>query len=452
MSSARPDCIIIGGGLSGLTAAVDLSSRGISVLLLEQRPHLGGRTYSFVDETTGDTVDNGQHLMMGCYHATRWLMDTIGSSGLAELQSHLHIDFLHPEKGHSFLHCPSLPSPLHLLAGMMNLRSLSLADRWKLLKVGLEIRKRPEEIESKIAHLSVHQWLDGLGQSEENKKYLWDIIAIGSLNDDPKQVSALLFYRVLRSAFSGGRENSSLLIPRVGLTQLFAEPCEAFIRSHAGEVLLNCGVDESLFDGNRLRGVRTSDGQIREASAFISAVPWYAASPLFSNASGGRGWNLNGHLQASPIVTINLWFDRTVMEQKFAALLDSRIHWVFNKSEIYGSGDSSRQYLSLVISGAASLMNTSNDELVKGAVKDLAKVFPEVREARLMHSLVVKEKRATFSPRPDVEAHRPASKTKYENLFLAGDWTDTGYPATIEGAVLSGRKAAEAVAALGSAG
>jgi hydroxysqualene dehydroxylase len=442
------DTIIIGGGLAGLSAAVDLTSRGISVLVLEQRPHLGGRTYSFVDETTGDVVDNGQHLMMGCYHATRWLLSTVGSDRLATLQPNLHIEFLHPVRGRSSLHCPRLPAPLHLLAGLMNLKNLSLADRWKLLKVGLEIRKDPKLIEPKIASLTVHQWLDQLGQSEENKKYLWDIIAIGSLNDHPKDVSALLFYRVLRSAFLGDRDNSSLLVPRAGLSQLFVDPCVEFIRSRGGEVMVNCGVDESLFEGNRLNGVRSSDGHIREARAFVSAIPWYAASPLFSNAAGRQGWNVNGHLQSSPIVTINLWFDRVVMEQDFVALLDSRIHWVFNKSKIYGSSATTRQYLSLVISGAASLLDVDSRDLVKGALRDLSAAFPPVRNAELVHSLVVKEKRATFSPRPDVEMHRPSSKTQFANLFLAGDWTDTGYPATIEGAVLSGRKAAEGVAKL----
>jgi zeta-carotene desaturase len=136
------------------------------------------------------------------------------------------------------------------------------------------------------------------------------------------------------------------------------------------------------------------------------------------------------------------------MEQDFVALLDSRIHWVFNKSKIYGSDTTTRQYLSLVISGAASLLAVDSSDLVKGALKDLSAAFPTVRNAELVHSLVVKEKRATFSPFPDVEAHRPSSKTQFENLFLAGDWTDTGYPATIEGAVLSGRKAAEGVARL----
>lgn len=440
------DVIVIGGGLSGLSTAVDLVSRGISVLILEQRPHLGGRTYSFIDESTGDAVDNGQHLMMGCYHATRWLLATIGSNHLATLQPNLHIDFLHPDGGRSTLHCPALPAPLHLLAGLMGLRNLSLTDRLKLLRVGLEIRKNPREIEPRIASLTVHQWLDALGQSDENKKYLWDIIAIGSLNDDPKDVSALLFYRVLRSAFLGSRDDSSLLVSRVGLTELFVQPCVDFIRARGGEIVLNCGVDESIFDGDRLREVRGSDGQIREAAAFVSAIPWYAASPLFSNAGGRQGWNLNGYLQSSPIVTINLWLDRIVMDQEFVALLDSRVHWVFNKSKMYGSTVPSRQYLSLVISGAASLVAMDSRDLVNVALKDLSRVFPRMTGAKLVHSLVVKEKRATFSPRPDVEGHRPSSKTQARNLFLAGDWTDTGYPATIEGAVLSGRKAAEGVA------
>ena len=150
--------------------------------------------------------------------------------------------------------------------------------------MGLEIRKNPREIEPKIASLTVHQWLDALGQSAENKKYLWDVIAIGSLNDDPKDVSALLFYRVLRSAFLGSREDSSLLVSRVGLTELFVQPCVDFVRSRGGEIMVDCGVDESIFDGNRLIGVRGSDRQVREAAAFVSAIPWYAASPLFSNA------------------------------------------------------------------------------------------------------------------------------------------------------------------------
>lgn len=437
------DVIVIGGGLSGLSAAIDLTSQGISALVLEQRHHLGGRTYSFVDDVTGDEVDNGQHLMMGCYTETRWLLRTIGSENLAYLQPNLHIEFLHPQRGSASLRCPPVPSPLHLLAGLMNLKTLSLSDRIKLLKVGLEIRKSPSEVEPAIASLTVHQWLDTLGQSAMNKKYLWDIIAIGSLNDDPRNVSALLFYRVLRAAFLGKRENASLLIPRVGLTRLFVQPSVEYIRSRGGEVLSDSGVEEVLFDGPRARAVRCAGGTKHEAKAFVSAAPWYTISPLFSSVVNNASWTAASQFQASPIITINVWLDRTVMDAEFFALLDSRIQWVFNKSKIYGSTDGSRQYLSIVISGAAPLIGMSSEELVEVALDDLRRFFPQLRSARLVHSLVIKEKRATFSPHPGIEAQRPTSETSVPNLFLAGDWTRTGYPATIEGAVLSGRRAAQ---------
>lgn len=440
-----PDVIVIGGGLSGLSAAVDLALGGISVLVLEQRQHPGGRAYSFVDATTGDVVDNGQHLMMGCYHATRWMLKTIGSERLATLQPSLHIDFLHPVRGSSSLHCLSIPPPFHLLVGMLNLRTLSLRDRLRLLRVGLAIRRNPEDIEPTIAPLTVHQWLDSLGQSEENKKYLWDIIAIGSLNDDPRDVSALLFYRVLRSAFMGKRENSALLIPRVGLSDLVVRPSVEYIRSRGGDVRVNCSAEEARYEGSRMKGVRCADGSTLEARAFISAVPWYAVGSLLPPAQGESPKSAVGRFQSSPIITINLWFDREIMKEEFVALLDSRVQWVFNKSRIYRSNDSTRQYLSLVISGAALFITMEPDELLAVALEDLSKVLPQTRSARLIHSLVIKEKRATFSPHPEIEPFRPSVETQFSNLFLAGDWTKTGYPATIEGAVLSGRRAAQGV-------
>lgn len=201
----KPDVIVIGGGISGLSTAVDLASRGLSVLILEQHQHLGGRAYSFADKNTGEEIDNGQHLMMGCYHETRWLLRTIGSDRLATLQPNLHIDFRHPELGAASLHCPSLPAPFHLLVGLLRLRTLSLADRLKLLRIGLEIRKHPSTIEPAIALLTVDQWLGSLGQSEANRKYLWDIIAVGSLNGDPKEVSACTLLQNLEGGVSRGQ-------------------------------------------------------------------------------------------------------------------------------------------------------------------------------------------------------------------------------------------------------
>lgn len=459
---AHPRVLIIGGGLSGLSAAVELAGRGYPVTLLEQRQHFGGRTYSFVDEVTGDVVDNGQHLLMGCYHQTRRYLKTIGSESRAFLQPNLRIEFLHPRRGPATLSCPALPAPLHLLGGLLGLNSLSWNDRLKLLRVGLELRKDPMRVEPQLSRLTVDEWLTSLGQSPDNKKYLWDVIAIGSLNDDPRTVSALLFYRVLRSAFLGARENSSLLIPRVGLSELLVDPALKFLESRGSSIRTGVGVDGMEVREGRVRNVR-SGSESFEVDAVIAAVPYYALdaiAPGLSTSGEKKSPGEETAFESSPIITINLWFDKPVMEQEFVALLDSRVHWVFNKSRILqslkGNGrrqmadgklqkTDGRQYLSLVISGASGYLEMEKEGLVRMALEDLRRVFPEVGNATLVHSLLLKEKRATFSPTPGIEALRPSSRTHLENLFLAGDWTNTGYPATIEGAVMSGNEAARCV-------
>ncbi len=457
------DVIVIGGGLSGLSAAVELSSRGQKILLLEQKPHLGGRTYSYLDRTTGDVVDNGQHLMMGCYHETRRYLNIIGSTHLASLQKNLHIEFIHPRNGRSVLACPPLPAPLHVLVGLLRLDTIPFADRLKLLRVGLPLVFGTDE--KKLAVLTVDEWLKQLKQNGMNRKYLWDIIAIGTLNDHPDTVSALLFYRVLRAAFLGKKENSSLLIPRVGLSELLVDPAVEFIQRHGGHVRTNAGVERFEIDRGRIKGVWVGRKKL-EAHAYISAVPWYAFSSLLTpqlhyspplsrlTTSGLRRASITpveafSRFESSPIITINVWLDREVMKQEFVAVLDRTVQWVFNKSRIIGLLDQwsnrlKRQYLSCVISGAKEYLSWSKEKMMAMVMEELRSLFPDARSANVLHSVVIKEKRATFSPRPEVEPYRPSSTTDYSNLFLAGDWTDTGYPATIEGAVLSGRRAAEA--------
>jgi squalene-associated FAD-dependent desaturase len=440
----KHDVIIIGGGLSGLSAAVDLASRGTSVLMLEARMHLGGRTRSFRDETTGDVVDNGQHLMMGCYKETRRLLRTIGADHLARLQPNLHIDFVHPVKGFSSLSCPPAPAPLHVLAGLLGLKSLSFMDRLKLVRVGLELLRNPARVESKLGALTVDQWLKSLGQPVENRKYLWDVIAIGSLNDDPKVVAALLFYRVLRAAFLGRRQNSSMLLPTVGLSELFVEPSVRYLGSHNSEAKTGCGVEELLCEGSRVVAARCADGVTRGAKAFVVAVPHYAFADLLLASEGlyAEKFQTIEAFESSPIVTINLWLDRRVIEQEFVALLDSRVQWIFNRTRMLNLSSRSGQYLSLVISGAGPYVEMEKEEMIDLAMADLRAAVPKARSAKVIHSLVVKEKRATFSPKPGIEKLRPPTETEFENLFLAGDWTATGLPATIEGAVISGKKAA----------
>lgn len=438
------EAIVIGGGLSGLSAAVELSNHGKTVLLLEQKQYLGGRTHSFIDETTGDIVDNGQHLMMGCYRETRNYLRTIGSDRLASLQSVLRIEFMDPWKGPSKLVAAPLPAPLHVLAGLLRLSNLSLVDRLRLLCVGKELFWTSVAKERVLDSLTVDEWLSSLGQSAQNKTYLWDTIAIGSLNDHPAKVSALLFFRVLRAAFMGTRDDSCLLVPQVGLSALFVDPAIEFIVQQGGEVRTGTRIESVITKDFRVEAVRTATGERLVARSYIQAVPFFDLPAMLTDASLVP---IPPQYISTPIVSINLWFDRVVFEEEFAAVLNSNIQWIFNRTRLcdeYGGRATRGQHLSLVISGAERYVDLSKESIVQMALGDLRRVLPGTTEAVLVHSLVIKERRATFSPRPGMEAIRPDTKTKLDNMFLAGDWTNTGYPATIEGAVLSGRKAAEA--------
>ena len=435
--------IIVGGGVAGLSAAVHLAHAGRSVTLFDRRQHLGGRTYSFRDETTGDTVDNGQHLLMGCYADTLRYLDLIGSRPLARLQRSLHIDFADVLTGRkTALHAAPLPAPFHVFGGLLRLPTLTTRDKVRLLTMGLELLWSAPWKEYALQHMTVEHWLRELGQSESARRHLWDVIVIGSLNDAPDRVSALLFFRVLRKAFFGRRSNASLLIPTVGLSELLVNPARAFIENHRGQAITGTAIAQVVIRDGRAAGVRTAAHEL-PASHVILAVPHHTVGTLLPDSAFARS---AAQLASSPIITVNLWFDRSVMEEEFVALLNGRMQWAFNRSRMLGSSKEG-QFVACVLSGAGDLVMLEKDELVGMALKDLGAVFPAVAGAQVRHSLVVKEMRATFAPVPGSEKFRPGTTTDIPGLFLAGDWTNTGFPATIEGAVLSGRMAAETVLA-----
>jgi squalene-associated FAD-dependent desaturase len=440
------DVIVIGGGLSGLSAAVDLSSRGYSVKVLEQKPRCGGRAYSYIDKRTGDVIDNGQHILMGCFVNTKRFFQAIGSFEKLTIQKNLEVTFHHPEKGLVTFRCPNLPSPYHVVLGILRLKTLALRDRLRLLSLLRQVGSGSQQILSGDG-MTVDEWLTSHHQTDECKEYFWNVIATATLNENPKQASAALFVKVLREAFLNGREGSALMIPNRGLSELYVDDAQRFIKAHGGEVITRARVKRIIFSRDEAVAVELMSLRRLRSRAFISSVPLIdllAMMPRQFAPSLRSRWREDG-MTYSGILTTNLWLDRQVMDSDFVSPLDSPIQWVFNKNRIFLDGTRDGSYLSCVVSGAGELLDWEKDRLVSLAIEELKRAFPSARSAKLLHSLVIKEKRATLSSSPVMNQYRLPAETRWRNFFLAGDWTDTGLPSTIESAVTSGFKAARLV-------
>jgi squalene-associated FAD-dependent desaturase len=437
------DVLIVGGGFAGLAAGVALAGAGRQVRLLEQKPHLGGRAFSFLEPATGSVVDNGQHLLMGCYHQTLRFLDRIGTLDRVAFQPRLRMQFLERPGRLTTLECPRLPAPWHLLLGVLRSDSFTLPEKREIFRLGWALRGAEDSREG-IDRLTVEEWLSALGQSEKLRRNFWDLLSIAALNEDPRRAAAVLFRRVVRLALFTSPADSRLAIPRVGLSECYTEAAASYIRARGGQVELGRNVTGFVVTEGVCEGVQLADGEKIAAATVVSAVPWFElvkllpgdllrAEPCFTNLLA---------LRPAPIISLNLWFDRPVTDLDFVGLRGTTVQWLFNKGKILGSGEN---HLTLVLSGAHAHVGRPKEELLGVALRDLGELLPAAREAKLLHSLVIKERFATFSPGVGVEAVRPAAKTPVRGLYLAGDWTATGLPATIEGAVQSGYAAAEAV-------
>ncbi len=442
--------VIIGGGFAGLAAAVELAERGVKVLLLERRAFLGGRAYSFTDKTTGDTIDNGQHLMMGCYHHTLRLLEKTNSLHKLKFQQNPQVDFLSLTADglteHASFKCPALPAPLHLLAGLARLQTISWRDRINALRIGLEL-KQLNGRRSALADITVREWLTGLGQSEKMQSRFWDLVAIATLNETPDRASADMFVRVLDQAFMNSRRDSTMVISKVGLSDLYTDDARRFIEARGGEVRLNAEVANLEFTDNRIAAIELRSGERIEVEKVISAVPCFALLRMISAEKLETSESLKAlaGFSSSPIVSVNLWYADPVTDVEFTGLLDSRVEWVFNKNAISGESRSGHQHLALVISAAHEAAKLTKENLITLGVGEMERFFPEARRQKPVHAFVVREHDATISHTVGTARLRPSHRTEFENFFLAGDWTDTGLPATIESAVQSGHECARSV-------
>jgi squalene-associated FAD-dependent desaturase len=441
----HPDVIVIGAGFAGLSAAVRLTRRGARVLVLEARSRLGGRATAFADRDTGELVDNGQHILMGCYTETFAFLRDIGAQDNVRLDPQLAVTMIDRAGRRTRLSCPALPAPLHLVAGILEWEALSWRDRLSVLGMATPLKNARRELEGSAVKAAspdetVENWLIRNGQTPRLRELLWDPLALAALNQLPQQAGAPLFSRVLAEMFSDDPRAAAIALPTRPLHLMYAEPARGYIESHGG--LVRTGAVSKIVlsaDGGAVAGVRIG-GDTVQASQIISSVPWFALAELFDEAPPALGGVLDRarRMTSSPIVTVNLWFDRRVLDLPFVGLPGRAMQWVFDKSVILGEDSS---HLSLVSSGAAEILAETNIELVHRAHQELLDALPDVRAAKLVQATVIREPRATFSLAPGQPA-RPSTETGLQGFLLAGDWIDTGLPATIESAVRSGHRAA----------
>ncbi|MBI3550229.1 MAG: FAD-dependent oxidoreductase [Elusimicrobia bacterium] len=440
----RSDVLVIGGGFAGLSCAAALAEGGAKVTLLEKKPHLGGRAFSFKDSKTGETVDNGQHLFMGCYWETRKFLKRIGSEHLLSFPRDVRVAYADTAGRRTVLNCPSwLPAPLHLAFGIARLGGISWGDRAGLGRFDRYMRQHALNggLPTDLDRMTVRAWLDSLGQSRRIQERLFDPIALGALNELPEQASALGFVQVLREIFYRGQESSRLGLSTVGLSELYVEQARAFFESRGGKVLTGRKIVKIGAAAGSAVDVTTDLGETFTAGSFVVAVPHGALKALERPRAIHGDWETLG---ATPILGINLWLDREVVAEPVTGLLGTEIHWVFNKNRLWNRRKEG-QYLSLVISGAHQRAGASPKELFDLAAAEMSRCFPGFEKAKITAWSVIKEPYATPSPVCGTDALRPPHATALSNLFLAGDWTGTGLPATIESAVASGHRSAELV-------
>jgi zeta-carotene desaturase len=425
-----PSVNIVGGGLAGLAAAAALGSAGFAVDVFESRAFLGGRATSF-PLTCGDDVeliDNCQHVLLRCCVN---LLDFYDRLGVADrIHFYREFYFLEPGGRRSKLGRGFLPAPLHLTGSFLRMPYLGAAEKLAVARAMMALA-RERERRRDLDEITILEWLREKKQPQRAVDRFWRQVLVSAVNEELDRMAARHGFQVFWLGMLAKADSYEMGVPDVPLRELYG----AGLWAKIGQVRIHTRtpVERVIFRERIACGVETG-GSVRTADYYICAVPFERLGSIAPELGIDTG-----RFEHSPITGIHIWFDRPVTDLPHAALLDRTIQWMFNKSE--------GRYLQFVVSASRSLVEMGRTEVIELALAEAAEFFPAVREARVERAQVIKEVRATFSARPGMEALRPGPDTNARNVFLAGDWTRSGWPATMEGAVRSGYRAAEAVAA-----
>jgi squalene-associated FAD-dependent desaturase len=436
MVSANPRVLILGGGLAGLAAATALAPRGFDVTLLEARNRLGGRASSFQDAATGQLIDACQHVSMGCCTDYAHFCRTVGIAHLLAPQRCLY--FMTPNRRVSRFRGDDWPVPFHLLRSFASAQFLTASEKTRI-GFGLHCLQRYASNEDP----PFHEWLKQHRQTPRAIDRFWGLVLTSALNETPDRIGLRYARKVFVDGFLTHPKGFEIALPTVPLGRLYGTELQTWLHRHGVDVRLNCGVKRFHVAEQRVAGVELRTGEWLGANWIIAAVPFdrlldflpadvIDREPYFGNLR---------RLETSPITSVHVWFDRPIMKLPHVVLVDCVGQWVFNRGEVVQG----EWYVQVVVSAARQFRGLGREEVERRVVDELRRLFPSAQSAKCLRVRVVTEHAATFSAVPGVDQWRPVQTSPLENLFVAGDWTATGWPATMEGAVRSGYLAAEAL-------
>ncbi len=440
---ASHSAIVIGGGLAGLSAAVGLAQNGFRVTVLESRNRLGGRAGSFTEPGSGQMVDACQHVSMGCCTNFAHFLSTVGVGHLLAPQPKLY--FVTPDGRKSVFKADPWPAPFHLGRALLGAHYLTPGDKLRVVfGLAAMLREQPE------TDLPLLPWLESHWQNRRTIERFWGIVLTSALNETVDRVGLKYARKVFRDGFVRHRDGFVVHVPTVPLGRLYGDELRAWLSSRGVEVRENTGAKRLVLEGaspgreaEAVSHVELRDGSSLTADWYILAVPFDRVADMLPQELLEREPYFGNvrNLTPSPITSVHLWFDRSVMKLPHAVLIDCLCQWVFDRGEV-APGEF---YMQVVVSAARDLKGLGRDEIQRRVVEELGRLFPDVARATMLRAKVVTEHTATFSAVPGIDQWRPAQESPVANLMVAGDWTATHWPATMEGAVRSGYLAAEAI-------
>ncbi len=437
-----PSVAIAGGGLAGLAAACALADSGLRITLFERRPYLGGRASSYEHPGTGEVVDNCQHVL---FRVCTNLVEFYRRIGVEDkIRWYEDMTFIEPGGRATPMHASALPAPLHTAPSFLRFPFLTARDKLVISRAiaSLTLTAQPDSGKSFL------QWCKDHSQTENAIERFWKPILVSALSEHLDLISVAYAAQVVRESMKSTAARH-MGVPAIPLTDLYNKAGD-YIRARGGETLLRTSLQTFSPDSSHVQ-IRINDQDKRDKEEsfdyLILALPFNTVGDVLpQTCEAARLREDLTHFETCPITGIHLWFDRPITELDHAVLLDRTVQWMFHKSRLLitrADSEPAGSYIELVVSASKSLIDKSRPEIVDLALKEVREFFPAAREAVLLKSAVIKEVHATYSPRPGIDAHRPPQSTGWPRVFLAGDWTATGWPATMEGAVRSGYLAAQ---------